>query len=46
MKRIMVIFLIIAGGLTIANTAVAAHKIIGRNVEYTAGGITMKGYLA
>lgn len=46
MKRIMVISLIIAGVLTIANTAVAAHKIIGRNVEYTAGGITMKGYLA
>jgi dienelactone hydrolase len=45
MKRIMVIVLIVAGVLTIANAAVAAHKIMGRNVEYTAGGITMKGYL-
>ena len=45
MKRIMVIVFIAAGVLTIANAAVAAHKIMGRNVEYTAGGITMKGYL-
>ena len=45
MKRIMVIVLIVVGVLTTANAAVAAHKIMGRNVEYTAGGITMKGYL-
>jgi dienelactone hydrolase len=45
MRRIMVIVFIVAGVLTIANAAVAAHKIMGRNVEYTAGGITMKGYL-
>ena len=44
-KRITVIVLIIAGVLTIASTAVAAQKIEGRNVEYTAGGVTLKGYL-
>jgi dienelactone hydrolase len=45
MKRTTVIVLIIAGVLTIANAAVAAQKIKGRNVEYTAGSVTMKGYL-
>jgi hypothetical protein len=46
MKRITVIALIVAGVLTIATAAVAAQKIKGRNVEYRAGGITMKGFLA
>ena len=45
MKRITVIVLIVAGVLTIASTTVAAQKIEGRNVEYTAGGVTLKGYL-
>ncbi len=45
MKRIIVIVLIVAGLLTIANAAIAAQKIEGLDVEYTAGGITMKGYL-
>ena len=45
MKRITVMVLIVVGVLTIANTAVAEQKIEGRKVEYTAGGVTMKGYL-
>ncbi len=45
MKRITVIVLIVVGLLAIANAAAATQKIEGRNVEYTAGGITMKGYL-
>jgi dienelactone hydrolase len=45
MKHITVTGLIIAGMLMIA-AAVAAQKIEGRSVEYTVGGITMKGYLA
>jgi dienelactone hydrolase len=46
MKRITVIIFVVAGLLTIAGAAIAAQKIEGRNVAYTAGGITMKGYLA
>jgi dienelactone hydrolase len=46
MKRITVMILVIAGLAMIAGTALAATKgVEGRNVEYTAGGVTMKGYL-
>jgi dienelactone hydrolase len=45
MKRITVIALIIAGVLMIACNAIAAYKIKGQNVKYTAGGVTLKGYL-
>jgi dienelactone hydrolase len=45
MKRMIVIALITAGVLMLANTALAIQKLQGRNVEYKAGGITMKGYL-
>ena len=46
MKRITVIFLAITLVLAIWGTAFAAQMIEGRNVEYTAGGVTLKGYLA
>ncbi len=47
MKRVMeIVFLVVIGLLTIGNAAEAAQKIEGRTVEYTAGGVTMKGYLA
>lgn len=47
MKRIVVgVLFVVAGVLVIANAAVAAPKIKGQNVEYVAGGTTMKGYLA
>ncbi|OPY77264.1 MAG: Dienelactone hydrolase family protein [Syntrophorhabdus sp. PtaU1.Bin153] len=46
MKSIMASILMIAAALIIPNAAVATEKIVERNVEYTAGGITMKGYLA
>jgi len=46
MKRIIVMALLVAGVVMIAGTALAATKgIEGRNVEYKAGGVTMKGYL-
>ena len=46
MKRITMTVLIIAGVLTTASTVLAAQKITDRNVEYTSGGIILKGYLA
>ena len=46
MKRATLIVLIAMGILAIACTAMAAQKIEGRNVEYTSGGVTLKGYLA
>jgi dienelactone hydrolase len=45
MKRITVIVLIVVGLLAIANSAIAAQKLKARHVEYTAGSVTMKGYL-
>ena len=46
MKRVMVftavmLFMILAAGLTPADA-----KVIGKNVEYTADGVVLKGYLA
>jgi dienelactone hydrolase len=38
---VSVIFLVTAYGLTMASA-----KVIGKNVEYTADGVTLKGYLA
>jgi dienelactone hydrolase len=46
MKRIIIIAMIVTGLITFANAVWAGQKIVGRNVEYTAGGVTMKGYLA
>lgn len=47
MVRITGVLLAIAGAVMIAGTAMAeTHGIDGRNVQYTAGGVTMKGYLA
>lgn len=45
MKRITVIVLIVTGVLLVVCNAVAADKIKGQHVEYTAGGVTLKGYL-
>jgi dienelactone hydrolase len=45
MKRITVIVLVVTGVLLVVCNAVAADKIKGQNVEYTAGGVTLKGYL-
>jgi len=45
MKRITVIVLIVTGVLLVVCNAVAADKIKGPHVEYTAGGVTLKGYL-
>jgi dienelactone hydrolase len=46
MKRFVIIFasmffLVTAAGLTSAHA-----KVVGKNVDYTAGGVTLKGYLA
>lgn len=46
MKRYAMIVIVVAAALAIGSTAIAAQKIVGRSVEYTAGGVTMKGYLA
>jgi dienelactone hydrolase len=47
MKRSTISILAVVTGLSlIAGSALAAPKITGKNVEYTAGGTTMKGYLA
>lgn len=45
MKRSMII-LIVAGIFMIAGNAVAATAVKGVNVDYSAGGVTLKGYLA
>jgi len=46
MKRLATIILAFALVLAMGSMAIAAQKIEGRNVEYTAGGVTLKGYLA
>ena len=46
MKRITMMVLAVTVVLAIGSTAIAAQKIEGRNVEYTAGGVALKGYLA
>lgn len=46
MKRIAIMF---AGALFAAiafNTTVAHAKVVGKEVDYTAGGVTLKGYVA
>ncbi len=46
MKRVILVFLAVTLVLAIWGTACAAQMIEGRNVKYTAGGVTLKGYLA
>jgi dienelactone hydrolase len=46
MKNIGLLAGIAAAVLALAGTGFAAPKIEGRPVEYTAGGVTLKGYLA
>lgn len=46
MKRYTIIVLVVAAALAIGSAALAEQKIEGRNVEYSAGGVTLKGYLA
>jgi len=46
MKKHVVGALIISMVLMISSQVFAAKKIEGKQVEYTAGGVTMKGYLA
>ncbi len=45
MKQVLAGLTMIALVAACAGVAAAAQKIEGRNVEYTAGGVTMKGYL-
>jgi dienelactone hydrolase len=46
MKQALTIFMVFALAAGYAGLAAAAHKIEGRSVEYTAGGVTLKGYIA
>ncbi len=46
MKNSMIVMTGVAALLLAAGTALAAPKIEGKAVEYTAGGVTLKGYLA
>jgi dienelactone hydrolase len=46
MKRFVIIFTSTLFLVTAAGLTPAYAKVVGKNVDYTAGGITMKGYLA
>jgi dienelactone hydrolase len=46
MKRTILLLTVIAVVLVVAGMAYAGPKIEGKPVEYTAGGVTLKGYLA
>jgi dienelactone hydrolase len=46
MKRMLFVLIGIAVAVAAAGAAIAAPKIEGKPVEYTAGGVTLKGYLA
>jgi len=46
MKKVFIGMLVFAMVLTIAHLVSAAPNIEGKQVEYKAGGVTMKGYLA
>ncbi|MDA8100303.1 MAG: dienelactone hydrolase family protein [Nitrospiraceae bacterium] len=46
MKRIILLAIALGGAFMLTTAAIAAPKIEGRPVEYTAGGVTLKGYLA
>lgn len=44
--RLLVLFLVIIWMIALASMAFGRPKIEGKAVEYTAGGVTLKGYLA
>ncbi len=44
--RLIVVFLVIVWMIVLASAAFGKPKIEGRPVEYSAGGVTLKGYLA
>jgi len=46
MKRILVLAGVLVLMLVVARSGFAASKIKGKAVDYTAGGVTMKGYIA
>jgi len=46
MKRFVTIFVCMIFLATAASLNSAHAKVVGKNIDYTAGGITMKGYLA
>jgi len=46
MKNLVFGLIMIAMVMAVVGPATAAHKIEGKPVEYTAGGVTLKGYLA
>ncbi|MEK6742365.1 MAG: dienelactone hydrolase family protein [Nitrospirota bacterium] len=46
MKQVLTILMVIALVMVGAGLAAAAPKIEGKPVEYTAGGVTLKGYIA
>ena len=46
MKQVLAVLMVIALVAVYAGLAAAAPKIEGKPVEYTAGGITLKGYIA
>jgi dienelactone hydrolase len=46
MKNLIFGLIMIAMVMAVVGPATAAHKIEGKPVEYTAGGVTLKGYLA
>lgn len=45
MKNLMIIFMALAATALFSGQACAGPKIEGKAVEYTAGGVTLKGYL-
>jgi dienelactone hydrolase len=45
MKLIKTVILMTIGMLMVVGTALADQKIKGRNIDYTAGGVMLKGYL-
>ena len=46
MKKLFMILTIISIALAAVSVDAAWHKIVGKDVTYSAGGMTMKGYLA
>jgi len=46
MKKVLIVMLIVATVLLVTGIVCAAPKIEGKAVDYTVGGVTLKGYLA
>ncbi len=46
MKRAYVVVLVVAMVCAVSNAVIAAPKVAGKPVEYSAAGVTLKGYLA